>query len=424
MTVPDPLGRKETYYSAILGRDVETPEPLGREEMYLEAISEHTHDMEDDIDTLQHQVAAMASDMKYKGSVADYEHLPTNASRGDVYTTLDTGKEYVYDGTTWVEISGGSGSQVETMPTASAETVGEIVQYVGETTTDYTNGYFYKGTGSEATNERVAYAVCTYGLLTNLAVDREQLTLIANYSNTTSGIIELAVMGSEWSVKHDGSYSSIEGGSDLSEIGLFGVTYDGTAGEGTTVVLGFASGNNENEVVVSSSGNTLTATLNEYTLAAYTQNSTGSVIFELKNDPVYGNGWQMLVPENLAPAQNPIIDLSAFGITLDGEAYVGDRIALFYGVEVSSGNSYAWAQLNVQPAGGSSTVIWGDIEGNLSSQADLQSALNAKQTTANLVTTVSASSTDTQYPSAKLLYDTVGNVETLLTTLISGGGAQ
>ena len=241
MTVPDPLGRKETYYSAILGRDVETPEPLGREEMYLEAISEHTHDMEDDIDTLQHQVAAMASDMKYKGSVADYEHLPTNANRGDVYTTLDTGKEYVYDGTTWVEISGGSGSQVETMPTASAETVGEIVQYVGETTTDYTNGYFYKGTGSEATNERVAYA---------------------------------------------------------------------------------------------------------------------------------------------------------------------------------------WTQLNVQPAGGSSTVIWGDIEGNLSSQADLQSALNAKQTTANLVTSVSASSTDTQYPSAKLLYDTVGNVETLLTTLISGGGAQ
>ena len=241
---------------------------------------------------------------------------------------------------------------VNVMPTASEAVEGRIFQYVGETTTQYTQGYFYLcvNNGSEAENERVAYAVCTYGLLTNLAVDREQLTTIAEYSNATNGIIELAVMGGEWCVKHDGTYSSIEGGSDLTEIGLFGVTYDGTAGEGTTVVLGFGSGENENEVVVSTSGDSLTATLNEYTLAAYTQNSTGSVIFELKNDPVYGNGWQMLVPENLAPAQNPIIDLSAFGITLDGEAYVGDRIALFYGVEVANDtNDYQWLQIDVQP---------------------------------------------------------------------------
>ena len=39
------------------------------------------------------------------------------------------------------------------------------------------------------------------------------------------------------------------------------------------------------------------------------------------------------------------------------------------------------------------------------------------QTTNNLVTSVSSLSTDSQYPSAKLFYDTVGNIETLLAAI-------
>ena len=41
-------------------------------------------------------------------------------------------------------------------------------------------------------------------------------------------------------------------------------------------------------------------------------------------------------------------------------------------------------------------------------------ALSAYQTTSNLVTSISSSSTNTQYPSAKCVYDIVGNIETLL----------
>lgn len=51
-------------------------------------------------------------------------------------------------------------------------------------------------------------------------------------------------------------------------------------------------------------------------------------------------------------------------------------------------------------------------------------AITGLQTTANLVTSVSSASTDSQYPSAKLFYDTVGDVETILQTLNNGGGAQ
>ena len=43
------------------------------------------------------------------------------------------------------------------------------------------------------------------------------------------------------------------------------------------------------------------------------------------------------------------------------------------------------------------------------------------QTTSNLVTSVSSSSTDSQYPSAKLLYDTVGNIEATLDAIIAQG---
>lgn len=42
------------------------------------------------------------------------------------------------------------------------------------------------------------------------------------------------------------------------------------------------------------------------------------------------------------------------------------------------------------------------------------------QTTTNLVTSVSAQSTDTQYPSAKLLYDTIGTLESVLNNINSG----
>ena len=41
-------------------------------------------------------------------------------------------------------------------------------------------------------------------------------------------------------------------------------------------------------------------------------------------------------------------------------------------------------------------------------------ALSAYQTTSNLVTSISSSSTDTQYPSAKCVYDIVGNIEAAL----------
>lgn len=56
---------------------------------------------------------------------------------------------------------------------------------------------------------------------------------------------------------------------------------------------------------------------------------------------------------------------------------------------------------------------------NYTNNTTLQSTY---QTKSNLVTSVSSSSTDTQYPSAKLFYDTVGNISTILQELDTGSG--
>ena len=48
--------------------------------------------------------------------------------------------------------------------------------------------------------------------------------------------------------------------------------------------------------------------------------------------------------------------------------------------------------------------------------------VSGKENSSNKVTSISSSSTDTQYPSAKCVYDMIGDVETILTTLTTGSG--
>ena len=74
---------------------------------------------------------------------------------------------------------------------------------------------------------------------------------------------------------------------------------------------------------------------------------------------------------------------------------------------------------NVSPVSGNVTLSIPTDTNDLTNGAGYitSSALSGYQTTANLVTSVSSSSTDTQYPSAKLFYDTCGDIETLINAL-------
>ena len=57
--------------------------------------------------------------------------------------------------------------------------------------------------------------------------------------------------------------------------------------------------------------------------------------------------------------------------------------------------------------------------GNITINADT----SACELLANKVTTISSSSTDTQYPSAKCMYDTVGDIELALDIIINGSSS-
>ena len=66
-------------------------------------------------------------------------------------------------------------TQLETLPTASADNLNKIYQYVGETTTDYTNGYFYKSTNDIVQDWfTTGYAQYDTSLTLIVTVDKEK----------------------------------------------------------------------------------------------------------------------------------------------------------------------------------------------------------------------------------------------------------
>jgi len=77
------------------------------------------------------------------------------------------------------------------------------------------------------------------------------------------------------------------------------------------------------------------------------------------------------------------------------------------------------ADLNLV-AGTNITLVQSDDNLTINSTTDT----SGLESTSNKVTSISSSSTDTQYPSAKCVYDIVGDVETLLETLDIGEGVE
>lgn len=99
----------------------------------------------------------------YRGSIL-FANIPTtNLKAGDMYNIEDdfttdsrfqegagfsvkAGTNIAWNGTKWDLLAAGGGSEIQvvTMPTASADNVDDIVQFIGASTGSYTNGYFYK----------------------------------------------------------------------------------------------------------------------------------------------------------------------------------------------------------------------------------------------------------------------------------------
>lgn len=93
------------------------------------------------------------------------------------------------------------------------------------------------------------------------------------------------------------------------------------------------------------------------------------------------------------------------------------KVSTSYGTEMTS-NGY------LKGTGRLYSQYINDDVSLLISKYTLENVITGKnlETANNKVTSISSSSTDTQYPSAKCVYDIVGNLETILTTLDIGNG--
>lgn len=58
-----------------------------------------------------------------------------------------------------------------------------------------------------------------------------------------------------------------------------------------------------------------------------------------------------------------------------------------------------------------------DIAGLQTLATRIDTRLSTKQDSSNLVTSISSTSTDSQYPSAKCMYDILGNIDQALTEI-------
>lgn len=191
--------------------------------------------------------------------------------------------------------------QVSTMPTASADKVGKIYQYVGETDSDYTNGYFYKCVS--LSDGYVAPDGNTYKYKTEFyasAGGTWQYTLWTNYRLCASE--QSKIYNGNYNLLSCFDYTNAADGNALWNVGTYQSSHAMRA-------YGYVYGN--------------TSTSNPI--------AVGYTLFGNSSTPLYNWGINMTAAE-LSNANIPIFDTNA-------EAYV-----------YASADAYTWQRTDVQPS--------------------------------------------------------------------------
>lgn len=137
----------------------------------------------------------------------------------------------------------------------------------------------------------------------------------------------------------------------------------------------------------------------------------------------YAGGERPLTPDDISQSEAKIIEQIIIKSPTIPTASVEElgKVRMFIGETdevythgyiyecVEDNAEYSWNRVDVQPVTDLSS-----LENRVTA---IEDSIPAMQTTSNLVTSISSSSTDTQYPSAKCVYDIVGDIESLLSTI-------
>lgn len=240
--------------------------------------------------------------------------------------------------------SGGFVPQYDPMPEASASNVGQLVQYKGADTNDYTNGYFYQCTQGQETRTATISQTAGSGNLTNLAVNVE--TFVAEEQPTQSGNTSFVYSGTEETLSPTvftisqatitidpslflplAKQYAIDDGWDWSNLDHIRIIY-GTPGQ-YPIDAEFLDENNNIidtalELTLEAWGITIDGTLTEFDPLVMNYIQEGSV-------------WT----KNGTP-----VTLSDYGITYEGTPINDDALTVAY---TEGAFTYSWEQRNVQP---------------------------------------------------------------------------
>lgn len=112
--------------------------------------------------------------------------------------------------------------QQSTIPQASSENAGNIVQYVGQTDANFTRGYFYDCVASTTASSASASQTVGSGL-TDIAVDVDTLESFTGW--TTDNSLQIFYMISDWSV----------------DPASLGITFSGTPSDGDAITVNYTA---------------------------------------------------------------------------------------------------------------------------------------------------------------------------------------
>ena len=241
--------------------------------------------------------------------------------------------------------------QVDEMPVASASNVNSIVQFSGETTENYTNGYFYKNI-PEYSDPTATISQTVGSGLTNLTVDvdtfieaeqptgDETVNFVASVTPATLSFVPQAT----WSVSATPEQLKTMYWNEAS------IDLDSLAPAEQQNL--FVEYYNENNVGFGFSGSTY-INLSVTALGNYGITITGTPVDNESTTGVY-------TPQIVDWGKDgSTVDIASYGVSFNGTPLDGDTLTVVY--TATSVISYNWTQINVQPGGGGAGIEWKTI---------------------------------------------------------------
>lgn len=256
-----------------------------------------------------------------------------NGQTGDLNIKSINGNSLLGSGD--ITIDGDYVPQLDTIPTADATNVGEIVQYSGTTDANYTNGYFYESTPSYS-DPSATISQTTGSGLTDITIDVD--TFIATEQPIQSeSVVFTAIVTTD-----SATYTTVTGSFTLVDGNLRGVFENYGWQFGDAEHNGVIVFNNSQDCYIGPEVGTMWFPTNVGVLESYG--------FQFIGTPTNGDVVQYSYTDGSTSwtKGGETVNPADYGVSYSGAPNNGDALTVVYTAPAITG--YLWEQKDVQPA--------------------------------------------------------------------------